>query len=95
VPASYSWALAADVGVQYTTICSEEIREWVGEFWARRVTEREREELREREMLENWRVVVVVFSICILGWRPSTTNGATDPSDGQCLAPSPFHSAKF
>ncbi|XP_062154410.1 protein STRUBBELIG-RECEPTOR FAMILY 7-like [Alnus glutinosa] len=36
-------------------------------------------------MLENWRVVVVVFSICILGWRPSTTNGATDPSDAAAL----------
>lgn len=44
-------------------------------------------------MLEDWRVVVVVFSICILVWRPSSIDGATDPSDGQCLAKSPCHSA--
>ncbi|KAB1218266.1 Protein STRUBBELIG-RECEPTOR FAMILY 7 [Morella rubra] len=36
-------------------------------------------------MLEDWRVVVVVFSICILVWRPSSIDGATDPSDAAAL----------
>lgn len=40
---------------------------------------------REREMLETWRWVLLVFGICILGWSPSSINAATDPNDGQCL----------
>ncbi|KAF5452873.1 hypothetical protein F2P56_027831 [Juglans regia] len=37
-------------------------------------------------MSESWRgLVVVVFSICILGWRPSSINAATDPADAAVL----------
>lgn len=37
-------------------------------------------------MLETWRWVLLVLSICILGWSPGSINAATDPADGQCLA---------
>ncbi|XP_050285072.1 protein STRUBBELIG-RECEPTOR FAMILY 6 [Quercus robur] len=36
-------------------------------------------------MLEDWKVVLVVFSFCILGWRPSSINGDTDPNDAGVL----------
>ncbi|XP_041015839.1 protein STRUBBELIG-RECEPTOR FAMILY 7-like isoform X1 [Juglans microcarpa x Juglans regia] len=36
-------------------------------------------------MLENWRVAAVVFSLCILGPRPSSVDAATDPSEAAAL----------
>ncbi|KAM3699115.1 hypothetical protein ACB098_05G001000 [Castanea mollissima] len=36
-------------------------------------------------MLVDWKVVLVVFSFCILGWRPSSINGDTDPNDAGVL----------
>ncbi|XP_041001182.1 protein STRUBBELIG-RECEPTOR FAMILY 7-like [Juglans microcarpa x Juglans regia] len=37
-------------------------------------------------MSESWRgLVAVVFGICILGWRPSSINAATDPADAAVL----------
>ncbi|KAK4591556.1 hypothetical protein RGQ29_021671 [Quercus rubra] len=36
-------------------------------------------------MLEDWKVVLLVFSFCILGWRPSSINGDTDPNDAGVL----------
>ncbi|KAG2722469.1 hypothetical protein I3760_02G129600 [Carya illinoinensis] len=37
-------------------------------------------------MSESWRgLVVVFFCICILGWRPSSINAATDPADAAVL----------
>ncbi|GMY34910.1 protein STRUBBELIG-RECEPTOR FAMILY 7 isoform X1 [Fagus crenata] len=36
-------------------------------------------------MLKDWRVVLVVFSFCILGWSLSSINGDTDPNDADVL----------
>ncbi|KAF3451938.1 hypothetical protein FNV43_RR08034 [Rhamnella rubrinervis] len=38
-----------------------------------------------REMLQMWRWVLVFFTICILGWRPSSINAFTDPQDVNAL----------
>ncbi|KAH9713933.1 protein STRUBBELIG-RECEPTOR FAMILY 6 [Citrus sinensis] len=39
-------------------------------------------------MVENWRrvfVLLVLFEVCILGWKTSCINAATDPSDASAL----------
>ncbi|KAH9665506.1 protein STRUBBELIG-RECEPTOR FAMILY 6 [Citrus sinensis] len=39
-------------------------------------------------MVENWRrvfVLLVLFKVCILGWKTSCINAATDPSDASAL----------
>ncbi|KAM0956355.1 hypothetical protein ACFX2A_025144 [Malus domestica] len=36
-------------------------------------------------MVETWRWVLLVFSICIFGWSPSSINAATDPTDVSAL----------
>ncbi|KAH7546982.1 hypothetical protein FEM48_Zijuj01G0258800 [Ziziphus jujuba var. spinosa] len=38
-----------------------------------------------REMMEIWRWVLVFMCICILGWKPSSINAATDPQDVAAL----------
>ncbi|CAN6707580.1 unnamed protein product [Malus baccata var. baccata] len=36
-------------------------------------------------MVETWKWVLLVFSICIFGWSPSSINAATDPTDVSAL----------
>ncbi|KAL5579691.1 hypothetical protein UlMin_012133 [Ulmus minor] len=36
-------------------------------------------------MLETWKWVLLFFTICILGWSPSSINAATDPGDASAL----------
>ncbi|PON57707.1 Mitogen-activated protein kinase kinase kinase [Parasponia andersonii] len=36
-------------------------------------------------MSQVWRWVLVFFTVCILGWRPSSINAATDPQDAAAL----------
>lgn len=46
---------------------------------------RERERKRKKKMMEKWVLVVVLFTVCIVGFELSFIYGATDASDSKFL----------